>query len=421
MLASSFNVKPVESPLSVEEAQSRLLQAVRLSSTETVALPQAYGRCLRESIVAAFDTPGEDNAAMDGYALQAADCTGASAELPVTLQVIGEASAGLPCPVEVPAGTCVRIMTGAAIPAGTDSVVQLELTDGGGSQVAIFSEVACGANVRRRGENFRKGRTLLQEGTILRSAEVGMLASADRAEVQVSCKPRVLVMATGGELREPGSMVTNNRVVNSNASSLSAMTVESGGIPTYYGIVPDERALMIEAVRRAAEFDFAISSGGVSVGAYDYVQQALLDAGAEILFWRVSMKPGKPILVARLESGTIFFGLPGNPVSSMVGFLLFVAPAIRRASGQRESIFPPVLKVPLHAPLRSGDGTRRSYLRVRVAVSADGVLVAHPMSEQGSAVSTSMLFANALAVVEPGAGTLSAGTVVSALLFGPIL
>jgi molybdopterin molybdotransferase len=398
--------------ISVEEAQSRVLAAVELLDTETIDLGDALGRVLREDIAATHDIPSADNSAMDGYAVRAADVANA----PITLRVIEDLPAGKIARGRVTDGTAMRIMTGALLPDGADSVVQVELTDGGSAEVQIREAVRSGTNVRRRGEDMRAGDVVLRAGTRIGPAEVGVLASAQRRSVSVARRPTIAILATGDELVEAGEPLGAGQVVNSNAWSLAALVAQHGAIPRRLGIVRDDRDATIAALESALACDFVITSGGVSVGAYDFVKNALEALGAETMFWRIAMKPGKPVVLSRLR-GRLVFGLPGNPVSSMVSFLLFVAPALRKSLGMTTDLLPPAANVRLLAPLRS-KGDRRAYLRVRVGVDEAGELVAQPMTSQGSGVSTSMVGANGLAIVDAGVTSIDAGQFVKTLLIG---
>lgn len=395
----------------MEEAQARVLAGVPLLDAESVPLADALGRVLRDDIRAPFDVPEGDNTAMDGYAVRADDI----AQAPVTLRVIGDLPAGRVPSMRVEAGTAIRIMTGALLPEGADTVVNIELTDGGRDSVLVHKPLRTSTNVRRRGEDMRAGDIVLPAGIPLRAAEIGVLAGAQRSSVAVSRRPVVAILSTGDEIVDIAETRAPGKVVNSNAWALAALVREAGGEPRMHGIVADDREATIAAIERALDCDFILSSGGVSVGAYDFVKDALEALGAETSFWRVAMKPGKPVVFSRLR-GRVYFGLPGNPVSCMVSFLLFVAPAMRKAMGQTPDIFPPVVQVRLTAPLTS-KGDRRNYLRVRVTARG-GELTAEPMRAQGSGVSTSMIGANGLAIVEPGAERIEAGAQVPVALIG---
>lgn len=395
--------------LQVEEAQQLVLDAVSILAAESVPLREARGRVLREDVTAPFDTPEADNSAMDGYAVRADDIAGA----PVSLRVTGVVPAGHVATERVEPGTAMRIMTGALLPAGADTVVHVEITDGGTDVVQIHQTSPRGANVRARGEDMRAGATVLTAGTSIRAAEVGVLASVQRTTVRVGRRPVVAILSTGDELVDVDEPRAPGKVVNSNAYAMEALVGEAGAIPRVLGIVGDTREATIAALEKALESDFVITTGGVSVGAFDFVKDALTALGAETKFWRVAMKPGKPVIFSTLGDRVIF-GLPGNPVSCMVSFHLFVLPALRKAMGRDGDLFHPTIRVRLTAPLKAA-ADRRIYYRVRI----DSSLAAAPMRAQGSGVLTSMAGANGLAIVEPNESAV-AGDLVRALLIGPV-
>lgn len=392
--------------LPVEEAQARVLAEVRPGAAETVPLAGAHGRVLREDVAATRDMPPADNSAMDGYAVRAED-------VPGRLPVSGDIPAGHPAAHPLSPGTAMRIMTGAFVPAGADTVIQVELTDGGTDLVTIQKALPVGTNIRRRGEDMRAGAVVLRSGTRIGPAELAVLASVQKTTVMVGRRPTVAILSTGDELVEPDGELGPGKIVNTNGALLAALVAEAGAIPRQLGIVRDTREDTIAALRAALDADFVISSGGVSVGAFDFVKEALEAIGAETKFWRVAMKPGKPVVLSRFEDRVIF-GLPGNPVSCFVSFHLFVAPALRRYAGNEDRLFAPTVRMRTAAPLKSV-GDRRVYVRVHVA-AVEGELVARPLTAQGSGSLTSMLGANGLAIVEEGVTRLEAGAVVPVVL-----
>ena len=404
-----------ERMLPVEEAQQRVLEEVGVLGIEQVALTEALGRVLRGDIHAPSDVPQADNTAMDGYAVRAEDISGASEGSPSVLRVIENLPAGTVATKTLEPGTAIRIMTGALMPAGADTVAHVEITDGGAQSVRVTRSLKRGTNVRRQGEDMRTGDMVLRDGTPIQAAEAGVLASVQRAIVRVGRRPTVAILSTGDELVEIDQPRAFGQVVNSNTYSLAALVTEAGAIPRMLGIVRDSLDATTAAIESALQSDLIVSSGGVSVGAYDFVKDALDALGAETKFWQIAMKPGKPVVLSRLR-GRLYFGLPGNPVSCMVSFLLFVAPAIRKAMGQRTNLLPPTVMVRLDGPLKSR-GDRRHYLRIRV-VAREGMLVGLPMKAQGSGVSTSMVQANGLAVLEEGITLVQAGELVPAVLVG---
>jgi molybdopterin molybdotransferase len=406
---TTFQTPRGDGLLEVEEAQARVLDEVTVLGSEAVRFDQAIGRVLREDVFAADDAPLADNSAMDGYAVRAVDVANA----PVRLRVIGDVPAGRVAHERVEPGTAMRIMTGAHVPDGADTVVQVELTDAGSETVEIRSAVTRGANIRKRGEDVRAGALLLPNGTPLGPAEIALLAGVQKTTVQVGRRPTVAILSTGDELVDVDEPRRPGTIVNSNSYALAALVAAAGATPVAYDIVRDTREATIEAFARAAECDFILSSGGVSVGAFDFVKDALDALGAEAKFWRVAMKPGKPVVLSRLRE-RICLGLPGNPVSSMVSFHLFVLPALRKALGQTEGLFHPMVRVRVLTPLRSA-GDRRVYARARVTAE-EGELVAQPVTSQSSGALTSMVGANALVVIDRGVTRVEAGSVLPALL-----
>jgi molybdopterin molybdotransferase len=396
--------------LQVEEAQERVMAEVAAGPIEAVPLDECLGRVLRESVTATHDLPAADNSAMDGYAVRAEDIASA----PVTLPVIADIPAGHPTDLRLEPGSAMRIMTGAFVPEGADTVVQVELTDGGLERVTIVKAVARGASIRRRGEDMRAGDVVLRGGVPIGPAEIAILASAGKSSVQVGRRPTVAILSTGDELIDVGETPLPGQIVNTNGPLLAALVREAGAIARPLGIVRDTREATIAAFESAIESDFVISSGGVSVGAYDFVKDALEALGAETKFWRVAMKPGKPVVLSRLRDRAVF-GLPGNPVSCFVSFHLFVAPALRKAMGQEAPLYAPTVRARLTAAVR-GAAERRVYARVQVT-ARDGELFATPLTSQSSGALTSMLTANGLAVVREGE-QFEAGAEVPVVLLG---
>jgi molybdopterin molybdotransferase len=399
--------------LSVEEAQARVMAEIAIAPAEAVALDEALGRVLREDVVATHDMPAADNSAMDGYAVRIEDL----ANVPTRLRVIDDIPAGHPSARAVEPGTAMRIMTGAFVPQGADTVVQVELTDGGTEDVTITKALVRGTNIRRRGEDMREGDVVLRGRVRIGAAELAMLAAVQKSTVLVGRRPIVAILSTGDELIDVGETLTPGTIVNTNGHLLAALVREVGAIPRVLGIVRDTREATIAALETALESDFVLSSGGVSVGAYDFVKEALEALGAETKFWRVSMKPGKPVVLSR-RGDRVIFGLPGNPVSCLVSFHLFTAPALRKAMGLQGEVLPPIVHARLDAPLRS-IGDRRVYVRVHVA-ARDGELFARPLTSQGSGSLTSMIGANGLAIVAEGVTIVDAGAIVRVLLIGTL-
>jgi molybdopterin molybdotransferase len=308
-------------------------------------------------------------------------------------------------------------MTGAPLPPGADAVVMQEQAERRGDIVRLHNIVRPREHVRDRGEDVRAGDRVLLRGVTLRAAELGTLASARRASVAVTRRPLVAVLATGDELRDLDQPLDAGAIPDTNSYTLAALVRECGGEPILHPIVRDDRSALKRAITEARDADLIVSTGGVSVGEHDHVKAVLAELGAELNAWRVDMKPGKPVALAVLD-GTPYYGLPGNPVSAMVAFTLFVRPAVRRALGCSAPLDLEHARARLAAPL-SLRGDRRQYLRARLAF-VDGALVASPMPRQGSGVLTSMIGANGLVVVAAGTHALPAGAEVEALVTGPL-
>lgn len=409
---------PVPDPLlTPEQAQAIVLQEISLLGVERVPLFEALGRVLAEEIPARHDSPPHDNSAMDGYALRHADIAGASAANPVLLEVIEDIPAGCVPQKSVGPGQASRIMTGALVPEGADTVIRVEDTRAEGGKVAILDPDERGGSIRRRGEDVRAGQVVVGAGTYCGPGELALLASLQRALVPVRRRPVLAILSTGDELVEIDEPLAPGKIVNSNTYGLAALALASGAVPLMLPIARDEEAQIRRAVQSALSADFILSSGGVSVGDYDYVKKVLDELGAQVKLWRVAMKPGKPLFFCTLQ-GKPYFGLPGNPVSSLVSFLQFVRPAIRKAAGHvPEEWFLPVIAARLEHPI-SNEGDRRQYVRAHLRLEQGRLLAAAPRG-QGSHQLSSMLGANGLLLLEPEAH-LGAGDEVQAQLFGEL-
>jgi molybdopterin molybdotransferase len=383
--------------LSVEEALARVLAVIPVLGAESVELIAAHGRVLAEPVVSGRDLPPWDNSSMDGYALRAADTAGASAERPVRLRLTGEVAAGAVAGRPVGPGEAYRILTGAPMPPGADTVVpQEEIRREEGA--VLVSRPAPPANyLRLRGEDIRTGETVLVPGAVLTPAALGVLAALGRALVRVHQRPRVAILSTGDELVDLATPPGPGQIPNSNTYTLAAQVREAGGIPVNLGIARDSREDLEAHFRAGLGADMLVSTAGVSVGDRDFVREVMEKLGADLDFWKVNMRPGKPLTFGRI-AGRPFFGLPGNPVSSMVTFELFVRPAMRRLAGDPR-LFRPRATARMGAVL-DNPGPRWGYLRVQLAEEPGG-LVARATGEQGSGILTSMLRADALAVVPP--------------------
>ncbi|HJP31987.1 MAG: molybdopterin molybdotransferase MoeA [Candidatus Latescibacteria bacterium] len=396
----------------VEQALAAVLERIRPLGVERVPLTAAVGRLLATDVSAPYDNPPHDNSAMDGFALRCADIVDAGATSPVSLRIVEDIPAGKVPQQTVGAGQASRIMTGALVPEGADSVIRVEDTRDHGDRVDILEAAdGEGENVRCRGEDMKQGDALMAAGTELGPGEIGVLAAVQQPYVTVGRRPSVAILSSGDELVEVGDSRGPGQIVNSNTPALGAVARACGADPVLSPIAADTEPAIRASIEAAIGCDFIVSSGGVSVGDYDYVKKVLTDLGAEEILWRVAMKPGKPLYFSLLQ-GTPYFGLPGNPVSSLVSFLQFVRPALRKASGYPESDWPlPQSTARIEHDLVN-EGGRRNFLRARLRLDGDGRLTASTAHRaQGSHMMTSMLGANGFVVLEPGQTTVAGDSV----------
>jgi molybdopterin molybdotransferase len=413
--------------ISVEEAQERLLSHVSVLGEEEVSILDALGQVLADDLRSAINVPPLDNSAMDGYALRAKDTSSAQQGSPRLLRVIGTVAAGSVTDMEVVPGTAIRIMTGAPIPKGADSVVRFEDTDetarqrgGPISEIGICVAAKQGQNIRPAGEDISEGTMVLPAGTIIRPAEVGVLASLGRGTISVIRRPVVAIVATGNELVEAGQPLPLGKIYNSNSYSVAALVRRYSGIPQVLGIALDSKDSLVATLRRGLDADMLITSGGVSVGDYDIVKEVLAQEG-EIGFWRVRMKPGKPLAFGQIKgvdktgaSRTItHLGLPGNPVSSMVTFEMFARPAILKMMGKR-NLAKPTIEAMLEDRILNKDG-RRVFTRA-IVEKREGRYFARLTGRQGSGVLTSMSLANGLVIVPEDVAEVKPGATVRVMM-----
>ena len=394
--------------LTVEDARERILSRISPLGIERVEIMGALGRVLAEPIVARATIPPWPNSSMDGYALRAQDTNGK----PVELAVVGRIIAGAMPSRALGAGESMRIFTGAPLPEGADAVVPQEDVAASGDRVTVRGRIAPGAYVRPAGEDVRAGDVVVKPGGVIGAAEVGLLATLGYAQVRVYRRPRVAILSTGNELADLGSQPGPAQIPNTNTYSLMAQVIEAGGEPVNVGVAPDQLEAITERVRWGlAASDVLVTSAGVSVGELDLVREALERGGVELHLWQVSMRPGKPITFGTRGDRPVF-GLPGNPVSAMVTFELFVRPALRRMAGA-EMIDRPRLRARALERI-ANPGSRRGYLRVTLSAGADGY-GARLTGEQGSAILRSMVLADGLAIVGPDT-TIAAGEPVDVIV-----
>lgn len=399
--------------ISVQEARDIVLAQVKVLGTERKELLASVGRVLAEDVFAPHDVPSHNNSAMDGYAVRAEDTLQASREHPVKLEVIEDLRAGYVSQHHLQTGQAIRIMTGAPIPDGADAVVRVEDTlRGEGQQVLILREVPPFYDLRLAGEDLRQGALILRQGDLLRPAEIGVLASLGRSTIQVYQRPQVAILSTGDELLYIDEPLQPAKIYNSNSYSLAALVLDAGAIPIQLGIARDTKEDLEQKFLAGARADVIISSGGVSVGDYDLVKEMLKKNGSKMQFWKVSMKPGKPQAFGTIADKPTF-GLPGNPVSSMVSFEIFVRPALLKMMGHTQ-IYRRVVTATLEGEFRKSD-TRKHFVRVMLRQENNQYL-ASTTGDQGSGILSSMSKANGLMVIDEKRMQTQAGESVPVML-----
>jgi molybdopterin molybdotransferase len=369
-----------------------------------VPLREALGRTLAVDVQSTDDVPGFDNSAMDGFAVCSADTANASEQSPVSLRIVGESRAGAPATVPLDAGEAIRISTGATVPRGADSIARVEDCRELGEQVEVLVAVPPGKEVRRAGEDIGAGDVVLRKGTSLGPAELGVLAAIGTARVECRRRPRTTILSTGDELVEPGEPLQEGQIRNSNSYALPAQAERAGAEVIAVEMVPDNHGATVDAISRGLEGDLLVVCGGVSVGPHDHVKPALAELGVREAFWGLALRPGHPTWFG-VHDATPVFGLPGNPVSAMVTFHLFVRPAIAALLGRQWD--------PVRTTAVMEDGYRKKpgrahAVRCRLEAREDGFHV-RPTKEQGSHVLTSMVGADALALLEVERGDVAAG------------
>ena len=401
--------------LTVPEAVARIVAGMRPLQVERVALLDSLGRVLAADAVARYTLPQWDNSAMDGYAVRAVDVAAAGPDTPVTLDVLETVAAGGFAQRAVASGQAIRIMTGAPIPDGADSVVRVEDTDGGLARVEIRNARDAGRNTRPRGEDFREGAVVIASGTPLAAAQLGVLASLGYAEVPVHQRPRVAIAGSGDELVDLDrfeEVVAGRKIVGSNRYTLDALVRQAGGEPVHLGTASDSPESLRGVLERSRGCDLLLTSAGASVGEFDHTRQVLESLGGTLDFWRVRMRPGAPLGFGML-GGMPWIGLPGNPVSAMVTFELFARPVIRRMLGHTRLFRRPQPAI-LEEPVTIG-ARLTHFLRAITGVTADGHLSARLTGPQGSGILTSMSQANALLVVPEERARAAAGDTLNVL------
>ncbi|WP_075655458.1 gephyrin-like molybdotransferase Glp [Pseudochrobactrum sp. B5] len=394
--------------LPVDEALRLLLADKMPSGHEQVALHEAGDRVLATSIFASFNQPPFDASAMDGYAIRFADAE----QLPVTLKVIGESAAGKGFDGTVRSGEAVRIFTGAPMPAGADTIVIQEDTQQEGNLVTLLRDVDKNRHIRFSGLDFKDGECLLQTGHLLDPASLSLAAASGHAQLQVYKRPKTAILATGNELVPAGTVPAADQIVSSNSYGVAEIIRRNGGTADDLGIVPDDLALIEQSIRNvaASDADILITLGGASVGDHDLVHKALTNCGVELGFYKIAMRPGKPLMFGQLEREgkvpLLVLGLPGNPVSSLVCSYVFLAPLVARLAGKAATTYIASARL---AQDMAANGNRRDYARAALTRNSDGELLATPLPVQDSSMLTVITRADALLIREPFAEAAKAG------------
>lgn len=399
--------------LSLEQAQAIVLAEVAPLEVERVDLAQSVGRVLAEPLVAPHDLPLFDNAAMDGYALRAEDTRNASPATPIRLRVVGEAAAGKPYLLVLRTGEAIAISTGAPIPDGADAVLPIEDAQTDGETLLCSQSVPQGSHIRAKGQDMPASSPVVSAGTRLRLQHLGILAALGLTPVPVYRRPRVAIVISGSELVSYDAPLQPGKIHDTNSLLLHQWLTRRGFPTAFLGVVPDEMDSTLRFLEHAlAEAEVVVLTGGVSVGEHDLIKPALEQIGARILFWRVNMKPGKPILFARWQEHAIF-GLPGNPLAVVVGLMNFVLPYLAALEGEAEPL-PRYLTACLSTPVRKKE-TRAEFLTTRLSMDETGSLLAEPTPMQGSALLGSLAQADAFLYLPSNVGDYPAGTRVKVL------
>lgn len=398
--------------ISVDDALKIVLENINTLADTEVKLTDGLDRVLKEDIYSSFNVPQYDNSAMDGYAVRYQDIQNVSKDNPVTLDIIEELAAGSLSSKIVGENLATKIMTGALIPQGADSVIKIEDTEYvEKNKVRIFNKIPLGKNVRKKGEDIKNKELVLSRGTFLKSSHIGLLASLGKQKINVIKNPKIAILATGDEVINIDEKLDPGKLYSSNTYSLFCQIIKCGGTPKILGIAKDNAKDLEEKIKNGFDCDLILTSGGVSVGDYDLVKSTFNNLGADIKFWKVSMRPGKP-LVFGIINGIPWFGLPGNPVSSMVSFEIFVKPAIFKMTNQKL-----YKKTKVEAVLKE-DITKksglRSYLRAKTFWK-DGHYITTTTGPQGSGILKSMVYANSLIILPEEKEVIKKNTKVSVM------
>jgi molybdopterin molybdotransferase len=396
-----------------EEALRIILNNTKVLDGERIFLDQALNRVLFKDIYAKENIPSFDNAAMDGFALLNEDLLPLKNALPVKLKIVGEVSAGAK-PIPIKKGEAVKIYTGAPIPQGADTVIELELTKVNADEVEFLAYKEKGSNIRKIGEDIKKGDLLLESGKVLRGYELGILASQNIVTLDVFRMPRVGIFVTGDEVLDVGQEKTSDvQIRSSNHISIMGLLESMGVKPTFLGIIKDDKESIKNALNRIEEFDILISTGGVSVSDKDFTKEAVKELGFDVKFHKVAVKPGKPMMFAT-KGDKLFFGLPGNPVSCVINFDIFVRPSIKKMMGYKD-IIKPFMRAKLIAPIKRKSSDRLEFLRGILNLEQE--LLVEALPKQGSHMLTEFRNANCYILVPKGVNEIPAGEFVDVIMF----
>ena len=390
----------------VKEAQNIILEKLQPLEPENIPLLNTLGAVLQEDICAQRDNPPADNSAMDGYALRFNDISSLDQNNPLSLKVVEDIPAGQKPTKSINPGEASRIMTGAVVPGGADTVVMVEETEKKNGSVSILKPQKKGSHVRKQGEDFKKGDILLSKGDLVTSSNIAIIATAGYAKLSVNRKPVVAILSTGDELVDVDAKAEDHQIINSNTYLLASQVLESGAKPMLLGIVRDRKDDIKEKLKSANKADIIVTSGGVSVGDYDFVKDAIQDLGSDIVFWKIAMKPGKPLTFSMLSKRPLF-GLPGNPVSSFVSFEQFVRPAILKMSGHTD-LFRKTILATLTEDIKKKNDGRRHFLRSTLTY-INGSYSVSALSGQGSNMLASLASANSLLIIPESETELKSG------------
>lgn len=390
--------------IGVEEARARILAGLSPAAAETVALPDAWNRVLARPVAARLTQPPAPMSAMDGYAVRAAD-----AQVGASLPVVGTAPAGRPWAGTLPLGAALRLFTGSVVPAGADCIVIQEDVSRNGERITVNAAGVAGRHIRAEGQDFRTGQVLLHPGRRLTARDIGLAAAANHPWLTVHARPRVALLATGDEIAMPGEPLAPGGIVSSNTHALAALIRAGGGEPVLLPIAPDDRDAIAAIAATAATCHMLVTTGGASVGDHDLIQSALAPHGLELDFWKIAMRPGKPLIHGRLGAVPLL-GLPGNPVSALVCATLFLLPALAVLAGEAPRL-PATERLPLAAALPANDG-RTDFMRGKRQIAEDGTPTAVPFADQASSLLLVLAEADMLMIRPAHAPAAAAGELI---------